>query len=154
MLKSSTMKIDRRNFLAASSAALVLAKSQRSPAAVQPSETPEPIWNKRLESGKGIEGKEVKVFTTAENSTYRLSATDTLVFKPLGQPLETQICVFVDPAKTFQTHLGIGCALTDASAQTFSKLPPAKPNEILSDHFHARKRIRYTLAKTTIRRSD
>ena len=148
------MKIDRRNFLAASSAALVLAKSQRSPAAVQPSENPEPIWNKRLESGKGIEGKEVKVFTTADNSTYRLSATDTLVFKPLGQPLETQICVFVDPAKTFQTHLGIGGALTDASAETFAKLPPAKQQEILNAYFDAGKGIGYTLARTNIHSCD
>ncbi len=148
------MKIDRRNFLAASSAALVLARSQRSPAAVQPSENPEPVWNKRLESGKGIEGKEVKVFTTADNSTYRLSATDTLVFKPLGQPLETQICVFVDPAKTFQTHLGIGGALTDASAETFAKLPPAKQQEILNAYFDAGKGIGYTLARTNIHSCD
>ena len=95
MLKSSIMKIDRRGFLVASSSALVLAKSQLSSAAyVQPSETSEPL---------SIEGREVAVYTTADNSNYRLSATDTLAFKHLGQPLETQICVFVDPAKTFQT---------------------------------------------------
>ena len=98
------MKIDRRKFPAASSSALVLAKSQLSSAAYpQPSETPEP-----LEIRERMEGKEVKVYTTTDNSNHRLSPTDTLVFKPLSQPLETQICVFVDPAKTFQTILGIG----------------------------------------------
>src|SRR6266853_3304410 len=147
MLKSSIMKIDRRNFLAASSAALVLAKRQLSPAAVQPSETPEPVWN-------SIEGREVKVYTTADNTNYRLSATDTLVFKPMGQPLETQICVFVDPAKTFQTVLGIGGALTDASAETFAKLPPAKQQEILNAYFDAGKGIVYTLARTNIQSCD
>ena len=101
------MKIDRRSFLVASSSALVLAKSQLSWAAyTQPSETGDPL---------SIEGKEVTVYTTAGNSNYRLSATDTLKFKHLGQPLETQICVFVDPAKTLQTILGIGGALTDSS---------------------------------------
>src|SRR5712692_9555464 len=103
MLKSSIMKIDRRDFLVASSSALVLAKSQLSSAAHVPeSETSAP-----LKIGERIEGKEVKVYTTADNSNYRLSATDTLLFKNLRQPLETQICVFVDPAKTFQTILGI-----------------------------------------------
>ena len=110
------MKIDRRGFLAASSSALVLAKSQLSWAAhAQPSESSVP---------PSVEGREVAVYTTADKSNYRLSATDTLVFKHLGQPLETQICVFVDPAKKFQTILGIGGALTDASAETFAKLPP------------------------------
>src|SRR5207253_2447909 len=105
VLKSSIMKIDRRGFLAASSSALVLAKSQLSSAAyIQPSETAKPIWNRPLETER-IEGREIAVFTTADNSDYRLSPTDTLAFKPMGQPLETQVCVFVDPARTFQTIL-------------------------------------------------
>src|SRR2546423_7037925 len=86
-VKFSIMKIDRRGFLAASSSALVLAKSQLSRAAhTQPSETSEP-----LEIEGGIEGREIAVYTTADKSNYRLSATDTLTFKHLGQPLETQI---------------------------------------------------------------
>src|SRR5207237_966544 len=89
-VKFSIMKIDRRGFLAASSSALVLARSELSRAAhVQPSETSGPLK---------IEGREIAVYTTADKTDYRLSPTETLVFKPLGQPLETQICVFVDPA--------------------------------------------------------
>ena len=137
------MKIDRRGFLAASSSALVLAKSQLSSAAnAQPSETSEP-----LEIEGRIEGREVAVYTTADKSNYRLSATDTLTFKPLGQPLETQICVFVDPAKTFQTILGIGGALTDASAETFAKLPKAKQQEFLNAYFDRRHRHRLHAGK-------
>ncbi len=53
-------------------------------------------------------GKKVQVYTTAENSSQKLSAAADLVeFKEMGQPVETQICVFVDPDKTFQTFLGI-----------------------------------------------
>src|SRR5438132_14252479 len=94
------MKIDRRGFLAASSSALVLAKSQLSLAAhVQPSETSEP-----LEVEGRIEGKEIAVYSTAAKTNYRRSPTETLVFKPLGQPLETQICIFDDQAWKLQTH--------------------------------------------------
>src|SRR5712691_7237632 len=146
MLKSSIMKMDRRSFLIASSSALVLAKSQLSWAAyTRPSETAEPL---------SIEGKEVAVYTTADKSNYRLSATDTLTFKHMGQPLETQICVFVDPAKTFQTILGIGGALTDASAETFAKLPGAKQREILNAYFDPSIGIGYTLARTNIHSCD
>src|ERR1700687_638132 len=125
------MKINRRGFLVASSSALVLATSQLSSAAdVHRSETSEP-----LETEGRIGGREVAVYTTADKSDYRLSATDILTFKHLGQPLETQICVFVDPAKTFQTILGIGGALTDAAAETFAKLPKAKQQEALDAYF-------------------
>ncbi len=140
------MKMDRRGFLAASSAALALAKTQISAAEkLQPSEPSAPF---------SIQGKEVTVYTTAENSNHRLSVTDTLTFKALGQPLETQICVFVDPSRTFQTVLGIGGALTDASAETFAKLPPAKQQEILNAYFDPSKGIGYTLARTNIHSCD
>src|SRR6266550_6494408 len=103
------MKIDRRGFLVASSSALVLGKTKLPPALrVQLAETPElPEFDAR------IEAREVAVYTTADKTNYRLSATETLTFKPMGQPLETQICVFVDPSKRSQTILGIGGALTD-----------------------------------------
>ncbi len=69
------------------------------------------------------EGKTVIVYTTADSSNHRLTVTDTLTFKDFGQPKETQICVFVDPAKKFQTFVGIGGALTDASAETWWHKP-------------------------------
>src|SRR3984893_15423880 len=144
------MKIDRRGFLVASSSALVLAKSQLSSGTyVQRSETSE-----SLEVEGRIEGKEVAVYTTADKTDYRLSATNTAAFKPMGQPLETQICVFVDPARKFQTILGIGGALTDASAETFAKLPNAKQQEILNAYFDVSKGIGYTLARTNIHSCD
>jgi glucosylceramidase len=50
----------------------------------------------------------VTVFTTAEKTDARLTRTDTKAFQPSAQPLETEICIFVNPDKTFQTFLGIG----------------------------------------------
>jgi len=78
-----------------------------------------------------VEGKQVIVYTTADSTNLRLSLTDTLKFKELIQPVETQICVFTNPDKKFQTFLGIGGALTDASAETFSKLSGRIPSGVL-----------------------
>jgi glucosylceramidase len=100
------------------------------------------------------DGKTITVFTTAENSNLRITATDTLRFKDFGQPLETQICVFVDPSKTFQTYLGTGGALTDASAETFFKLPADKQQELLRAYFDKENGIGYNLARTNIGSCD
>jgi glucosylceramidase len=142
------MKIDRRSFIAASSSALVLAKSQlvSSAETAAPAETPVRQTN--------VAGRQVAVYTTAAQTDYRLSPTNTATFKPHGQPLETQICVFVDPAKTFQTFLGIGGALTDASAETFAKLPAPKQQEFLKAHYDRENGIGYTLGRTNIHSCD
>ncbi|RWX03755.1 glycoside hydrolase family 30 protein [Flavobacterium cerinum] len=100
-------------------------------------------------------GKKVTVYTTAEKTTQRITpAGTTLSFSELKQPLETQISVFVNPNKTFQTVMGIGGAITDASAETFAKIPKDKQQEILDAYFDVNKGIGYTLARTTIHSSD
>ena len=52
------------------------------------------------------------MYTTAQGTAQRLAAGAPLSFQPAGQPVETQVCVFIDPNKSFQTLLGIGGALT------------------------------------------
>jgi glucosylceramidase len=108
----------------------------------------------RTATSSALQGRKVVVYTTAENTDYRLSPTDTASFEPMDQPLETQICVFVDPAKTFQTFLGIGGALTDAAAETFFKLPADKQKELLTAYYDPKKGIGYTLARTNIQSCD
>ncbi len=100
------------------------------------------------------DGKTVVVYTTADSSNHRLTVTDTLTFKDFGQPKETQVCVFVDPTKKFQTFVGIGGALTDASAETYAKLSKAKQQEFMQAHFDPVKGINYTLARTNIHSCD
>jgi glucosylceramidase len=141
------MKINRRDFLLASTSACLLAQNVGAASAQkrQPSKTSSPSSN---------EGRKVSVYTTAEKSEHRISATDTLSFKHHGQPLETQVCVFVDPSRTYQTHMGIGGALTDASAETFAKLPKDKQQEILDAYFDPRKGIGYSFARTNIHSCD
>ena len=99
--------------------------------------------------------KKVTVYTTTEGSKNRLSKTqENLKFTDLKQPLETQICVFVDPNITFQTFIGIGGAITDASAEVFAKLSKEKQQEVMNAYYTQDKGIGYSLLRTTIHSSD
>jgi glucosylceramidase len=99
--------------------------------------------------------KKADVYATADATDLRLSKTETgLRFSNFGQPLETQVCIFVDPTRSFQTFLGIGGAITDASAETFAKLPKEKQQEILDAYYDPVKGIGYTLARTNIHSCD
>ena len=100
------------------------------------------------------QNKTVAVYTSADSSNFRLTKTDELQFKELRQPLETQICVFVNPDKTFQTFVGIGGAITDASAEVFAKLTPEKQQEFLNAYFSKDKGIGYTLVRTNMNSCD
>src|SRR5205809_3416760 len=98
--------------------------------------------------------KKVLVYTTADKTDYRISLTDTLHFSHMGQPVETQVCVFVDPRRKFQKLIGIGGALTDASAETFYKIPAASQQELLKAYYDTVNGIGYTLARTNINSCD
>ncbi len=100
------------------------------------------------------EGKKVVVYTTADTAGYRLTKTETLTFRPFGQPLETQPSVFVDPSHRFQTMLGIGGAFTDAAAETFAKLPAEKQQEILNAYYDQGAGIGYTWGRIPINSTD
>ena len=100
------------------------------------------------------DGKKLVVYSTADSTTLRLSPTDTLVFKDKGQPFENEVTVFVDPSKSFQTYFGIGAALTDASAETFYKMPKDKQEALLKAYFDKDNGIGYTVARTNINSCD
>jgi glucosylceramidase len=142
--KLPAMRINRRNFLAASSAAVLAQNS-----------LPSLLANSKSKSSPFSPAqKQVTVYTTADKTDHRISLTDTATFKAVGQPKETQICVFVDPGRQFQTFLGIGGALTDAAAETFAMLPAAKQREFLEAHFDETRGIGYKLARTNIHSCD
>lgn len=98
--------------------------------------------------------KTITVYSTSDSTDLRLTKTTSLSFTTLKQPLETQTCVFVNPTKTFQTFLGIGGAITDASAEVFAKLPPEKQQELLTAYYSQEKGIGYTLIRTNIHSCD
>lgn len=100
------------------------------------------------------DGKVVTVYTSADSTNLRLTLTDKLTFKPAVQPLESEISVFVNPNKQYQTFIGIGGAITDASAEVFAKLSKNKQQELLDAYYDKEKGIGYTLARTTIHSCD
>lgn len=95
-----------------------------------------------------------QVFTTAKDTALLLSRTSDVFFENFGQPLETQVYVFVDPSRTFQTMTGIGGALTDASAEVFAKLPEKVQKELLTAYYDPEKGIAYKFARTNIASCD
>ncbi|MBK8609265.1 MAG: glycoside hydrolase family 30 protein [Chitinophagaceae bacterium] len=105
-------------------------------------------------AGFSTAGKSVQVYTTADTGNLRLSLTGTKAFAPAGQPLESNVSIFVNPDKTFQTFLGIGGAITDASAEVFAKLPEAEQQKMLKAYYDPQEGIGYTLVRTTIHSCD
>lgn len=95
-----------------------------------------------------------QLYVTAKNSSLLLTKTTDAAFRELNQPTERDICVFVDPSRTFQTMVGIGGALTDASAEVFAKLPEKTQKELLTAYYDREKGIGYNFARTNIASCD
>ncbi|QWG10193.1 glycoside hydrolase family 30 protein [Flammeovirga kamogawensis] len=100
-----------------------------------------------------LELSKVDVVTTADNSQLRLAKTGEFKFGQATQPREDQVSVFVNPNKSFQTFLGIGGAITDASAEVWAKLPKDKQDELISAYY-TNDGIGYSLLRTTIHSCD
>jgi glucosylceramidase len=141
------MKIDRRDFLLASSSAVLASTVVSASPGMSSAEAAVEI------PPFSAPGK-ATVYTTAKDTDQRLAKSGEVEFKPMGQPLETQTCVFIDPRRKFQTFLGIGGAITDSSAETLAKIPAAKQQEVIDAYFDPNKGIGYTLARTNIHSCD
>jgi len=99
-------------------------------------------------------GKESTIYTTASETKLRLTETGKATFKTAQQPLENEVSVFVNPNKSFQSLLGIGGAITDASAEVFAQLPLEKQEEFLIAYYDKDKGIGYSLCRTPIHSCD
>jgi len=93
------------------------------------------------------------IYTTAKDTELRLSRTGSQFFKKKVQTLETETAVFVNPKKIFQEFLGIGGAITDASAEVFSTLNEQQQNQFLQAYF-GENGINYNIIRTSIHSSD
>lgn len=93
------------------------------------------------------------VYTTAKKTDLRLSKTDHLTFAASEQPLESDISIFVNPKKEFQTFIGIGGAITDASAEVFATLSSVQ-QETLLDAYFSENGINYKIIRTSIHSAD
>jgi glucosylceramidase len=98
-------------------------------------------------------GKTITVYSTVSKSNVHLAITDTVAFKKASQPVENDVSVFVNPAKTFQTFMGIGGAITDASAEVFAQLPRDRQQEFIKAYY-GKGGNNYTLLRTNIHSCD
>jgi len=99
-------------------------------------------------------GKTISVYTTAMDTDKRLAPGEQLTFTKGHQPSESEVSVFVNPNQRFQHFLGVGGAITDASAEVFASLPEEKQKELLRAYYDPDDGIGYTLARTTIHSAD
>ncbi|TNE71276.1 glycosyl hydrolase [bacterium] len=113
-----------------------------------------PMAQKTSTQTFSVDNKTATVYTTASNTDLRLTKTASLEFKDNKQPLETEVAVFVNPKKTFQSFWGIGGAITDASSETFAKLSAENQAKFLKAYYDKNEGIGYTLARTTIHSAD
>jgi len=113
--------------------------------------------NIQAQSGKDInnlKGKSIQIYNTAKDSDLRLSQNGNQTFGDYKQPLETEISVFVNPNKEFQKFMGIGAAISDASAEVFAQLEEKDQERLLEAYYDIDKGIGYSLTRTTIHSSD
>jgi len=94
------------------------------------------------------------IIQTAKATDDRLAVKGEIYFKNCPQPEENSPTIFVDYKHTFQSFIGIGGAFTDASAETFFKLPEDKQEEIITAYFDSVKGIGYSFGRTHINSCD
>jgi len=97
---------------------------------------------------KQMKSDKVLVYTTADSSVNRLTLTQTIDLSISNQEPEAQASITVNTSKLFQEIIGIGGAITDASAEVFAKLPVNKQQELLQAYYRVDKGIGYSLART------
>ena len=102
---------------------------------------------------QSVEVKTAKQYTTSKAGNLRLSYKGELQFTSKKQP-EVDASISINQDKKFQTILGIGGALTDASAETFFKMPVSKQNEFIKAYYNPTDGIGYTLARTSMNSCD
>lgn len=100
------------------------------------------------------EGRSVKLYLTASGTEDRLNYMGQKHFGEGDQPTEGEVSVFVNPNRRFQEFMGIGGAITDASAEVFARLAAEKQEELLEAYYDPEEGIGYTLARTTIHSAD
>jgi len=101
-----------------------------------------------------VTGSTIKIFLTSKNSADRLSQKPDCKFEYCPQPEEDDAAIIIDDSKKFQTFLGMGGAFTDASAETFYKMPSDIQEELINAYFDPTKGISYTLGRIPIHSCD
>ena len=104
-------------------------------------------------AAKSKSNHKIEVYTTAENTNLRLSLSNNLISNTASQQSNT-VSITINPEKIDQTFLGIGGAVTDASAEVFARLSAKKQQEFLTAYYDKNNGIGYSLARTNIHSCD
>lgn len=96
----------------------------------------------------------VEVYTTAKGTDLRMARNDHLHLKPARQAPETDAAIFVNPTRRYQSMLGIGGAITDASAEVYAGLDQSTRAELMRAYFDGEEGLGYSLIRTTIHSCD
>ncbi|UII23165.1 glycoside hydrolase family 30 protein [Fulvivirga ligni] len=97
---------------------------------------------------------QVEIYRTAKGTDERFAQLSSAQFGEADKPVENKTSIYVDPTHTFQQFIGIGGALTDASAEIFASLPQEKQDELLTAYFDEEKGLGYTFTRTNIASCD
>jgi glucosylceramidase len=116
--------------------------------------TPIFLSGKSSSKNYSLNPNRVDVYLTAKNTQDRLTQKESVKFEPYEQPDESHPAIMIDVSKKFQTIEGFGGAFTDASAETFYKLPPQKQKEFIDACFDAKNGNAYTLCRMNIHSCD
>lgn len=109
---------------------------------------------KDSEKSKEINPDTALIYLTAPADSARIKLMPQPAFVDNPQPDEHHATIFIDPTVTYQKIVGFGGAITDASAETFYKLPKEKQEELLNAYFTLDKGIGYSLCRTHINSCD
>ncbi|MEZ4906281.1 MAG: hypothetical protein R2771_01225 [Saprospiraceae bacterium] len=96
----------------------------------------------------------VKIIITAENTDLRIKETGNVKFNPVSELSEGKVWLFVYPKKKYQHFIGIGGAITDASAETFFKLSQTNQNKLIEAYYDKNKGISYSIIRTNMNSCD
>lgn len=102
---------------------------------------------------KNKTNKTAKVILTNSKTNEKLAPKGNVTFTEFPQPKEVDACVFVDPDFKYQKLIGIGGAITDASAETLYKMPKEKQQEIL-EAYYGKDGLGYTVVRTNMNSCD
>ena len=113
------------------------------------------VLTKPIEEIYKLSISESAVYTTSSLNNVKLQLTSAnIAFSDFKQPLETEASIFINTSKSHQTFVGIGAALTDASAETFYKLNKDQQDLFMEAYYSIDKGIGYSLARTIIHSCD
>ncbi|MDR2474842.1 MAG: glycosyl hydrolase [Bacteroidales bacterium] len=99
------------------------------------------------------ESKTRQVILTDLSSNKMFAEGANAEFTDFVQPKETDVCVFVVPALGYQKLIGIGGAITDASAETFALMSKEQQVQFI-EAYYGTTGIGYSLARTNMNSCD